>query len=234
MRSFVLSALVLASTTACAGVHGSGTIVRTQAPKLEPFTEVDVSGGLEVTVRKGSPSVVLEGDDNIVAQYEVGVVGERLRIRPRGDVSLRPSRAVKAWVTVPVLKKLEAAGGVDVVVESGVEKDLSLDLAGGVDFRAASLELAALQVEASGGVKLALAGVADQASFELTGGVEMDAAHLSVQTVKLEASGGCDLDLTATQAISGEASGGVDVTVRGNPPKSRLQSSGGTSVRWAE
>lgn len=234
MKTALLAATLLLSTSACAGVHGSGTIVRSQKSDLPAFTAIDLGGGLEATVRQGAPGLVLEGDDNIVRLYEVTVDGEVLKVHPKNGVLLSPSRPVTALITLPVLRKVDASGGVDVLVESGVEKELALDLSGGVDFKAGALALAALKLEASGGVKVELSGAAEAADLDLSGGVKLDAQALAAKTVTLDASGGCNVDVTATQAISGEVSGGVDIVVRGNPPKSRLTGSGGTSIRYKD
>lgn len=234
MRTALLAATLLLSTSACAGVTGSGTIVRSQKSDLPAFTGVDLAGGLQATVRQGAPGLVLEGDDNIVSLYEVKVDGETLEVHPRNGVSLSPSRPVKALITLPVLRKVEASGGVDVLVESGVEKDLALDLSGGVELKAGALALASLKIDASGGVQLELSGTADSVDLELSGGVHVDAPALAAKQVTLDASGGCDLDLTATEAITGEVSGGVGVLVRGNPARSRLTGSGGASIDYKD
>lgn len=234
MKTALLAVALLVSTSACAGVVGSGTIVRSQRSDLPAFTALELAGGLDATVRQGPPGLVLEGDDNILSQYEIVVDGETLKVRPRQGVSLSPSRKVTALITLPTLRKVDASGGVGVLVESGVEKELALDLSGGVDFKAGALALASLKLEASGGVEVELSGSAEFADVNLSGGVHLDADGLSAKTVTLDASGGCDVDLTATEAITGEASGGVDIVIRGNPPKSRLQGSGGTSIRYAD
>lgn len=234
MKTALLAVSLLVSTSACAGVHGSGTIVRSQKSDLPAFTALELGGGLEATVRQGAPGLVLEGDDNILNQYEVAVDGEVLKVRPRDGVSLQPSRKVTALITLPSLRRVEASGGVDVLVESGVEKELSLDLSGGVELKAGGLALSVLKLQASGGVKVELSGAADAADLSLSGGVRIDAPALAAKTVALDASGGCNVDVRATEAITGEASGGVVILVRGNPPKSRLQGSGGTSIRYED
>lgn len=234
MRTPLLAATLLLSTTACAGVHGSGTIVRSQKSDLPTFTAIELAGGLEATVRQGPPGLVLEGDDNILSAYEVTVDGEVLKVHPRSGVSLSPSRPVTALITLPVLRKVDASGGVDVRVESGVEKELALELSGGVELHAGGLALSTLKLEASGGVKVELSGAAESADLSISGGVRLDAQALAAKSVALDASGGCNVDLRATDAISGEASGGVVIVVRGNPPKSRLTGSGGTSIRYKD
>ncbi|MEW5742816.1 MAG: head GIN domain-containing protein [Myxococcota bacterium] len=232
MRAFL--ALVPLVLSSCAGVHGSGAIVQVRADALPGFHEVDLAGGLHASIRRGPPGVVLEGDDNIVAEYEVKVEGERLLVHPRADVALSPSRPVHAFISLPDLRKVVATGGVDVLVENGVSSSLALELSGGVEFEAKDVKLAVLQVQASGGVEVDLSGAAENVDLHLSGGVDFDAKDLTAQTVILDASGGCDVDVVATESISGAASGGVDVTVRGNPPKSRVAGSGGASIEWKD
>jgi len=234
MRALALSAVAFLSTTACAGIHGSGVVVRSQPAALPAFTEVQLGGDLDVVIRRGEPSVALEGGDNVIAAYDVGVEGEALHVRPKPGTSVSSSRTVKVAISLPVLRAVTASGGVDLLVESGVDQSLSVSLSGGVEVKAGGLALAVLQVDASGGVKLELDGSAETADFKLSGGVTVHADRLASKTVLLDASGGCDVDVAASEAISGQASGGVDITVQGNPPKSRLETSGGASVRWAD
>ncbi|GMU63353.1 MAG: hypothetical protein AMXMBFR34_51160 [Myxococcaceae bacterium] len=233
MRALLLTTLLL-SSTACAQIHGSGTIVQVRADALPGFNQVDLAGGLDAIIRHGAPGVVLEGDDNIVAQYEVKVEGELLRIHPKAGVSLTPSREVKAFISLPDLRKVVASGGVDARVENGVSSSLALELSGGVELEARHVKLAVLQVQASGGVQVELSGAAESVDLRLSGGVDFDAEHLTAQTVLVDASGGCEVDVVATESITGKASGGVDLTVRGNPPKSRVEGAGGASIEWKD
>lgn len=232
MRTILLATALVAST-ACAGVHGSG-VIRSESRKIQDFEQIDVSGGLAVTVRTGPTSLTIEGDDNLVALYRTEVKDGRLVIAPKDNVSLNPTREIKVTVTTPRLSRVEASGGVDVLIEATTEKNFELDLSGGVELKAAALELESLKLEASGGVTLDVGGRAHNAVIDLSGGVHVRGKGLEVANAKLDASGGCEVEMKVTEAIVGSASGGVDVTVYGNPPKSRLHTSGGADVSFKD
>lgn len=225
--------LALLASTACAQfVHGSG-VMRSESRRVPEFAELEVSGGPEVVVRNGPTALVIEGDDNLVALYRTEVKGGRLIIEPRQGW-LSPTTPIKVTVTTPHLRRVQASGGVDLTIDGSTDKQLALELSGGVDVRAAALDVDTLDLEASGGVTLDLGGRAREANIELSGGVNLRGKQLTVATAKVEASGGCDVRLAVSEAISGEASGGVNVAVYGNPPKSRLHTSGGADVTFDE
>lgn len=232
MRALLLAGLFVA-TTACAGVRGSG-VIRSETREIADFAEVDVSGGLSVTIRDGAASMIIEGDDNLLALYRSEVKNGRLVIEPKELGSIHPTRRMKVMLTTPHLRRVEASGGVELSIESATDKRFELDLSGGVEARAEKLDVDSLGLEASGGVSLDLAGRAKSAVLALSGGVDVDAKGLALASAKLDASGGCEVDLTVTQDITGDAAGGVDVTVYGNPPKSRLHTSGGSDVTFRD
>ncbi len=235
MRSTLLaSAALLFSTSACAAIHGSG-VIRAEARPVTAFSELEVSGGLEVTVRRGdTPSVRVEADDNLLPLVRTEVKGDRLVVRTTAREGLSPTRPIQVAVTVPRLKALAASGGVELDLEAPTEPRFSVEASGGVELRALSLDVETLTVSASGGVQLELAGRAGQAVWDASGGVDVKAPKLLARTVTLDASGGCELDLSASEAVTGDVSGGVDVTIHGDPPKSRVRASGGADVRYAD
>lgn len=228
-----LAVLAVVPTSGCAMVRGSGVRL-SEARPLAEFSEIEVSGGVELEVKKGPASLTIEGDDNIVPLYTTEVVSGRLSIYRKAPGSISPSRRLKVNVTVPSLRRLEASGGVEARLDGVAEPHFTAALSGGVELDARSLELDVLELEASGGVTLKLAGHARAARFDLSGGVGLDGRELEAGQVELEASGGCQLELTAKEAITGETSGGVQLRVFGNPPRSRVHTSGGADVDYVD
>ena len=231
MRALPLLSLliVVVSTTACAGIHGSG-IKLTEARKIADFTQIEVGGGVTLEVKRGPTSLTIEGDDNIVPLYSTEVREGRLVIRRKGSDWLSTQRKLLVKVTTPQLERLDASGGVDVTLENVAAPKFAVELSGGVELSAPNLDLESLDLEASGGVNVAMSGQARAAKLSLSGGVGIKAKELQVAQVALDASGGCNVDITAKESVTGEASGGVDLTVHGNPPKSRVHTSGGADV----
>lgn len=236
MRASLLLTLVslMASTASCATIRPSGVRV-SESRTVGDFDEIEVSGGLTLEVRPGSPSLTIEGDSSFVPLYVTEVTGGRLRIFPADRWSSWGTRAVVVRVTVQPLRRLDASGGVDVVLDGPVvAPTFEAELSGGVELRARALQLDALALEASGGVRVLLAGQARTARFETSGGVEVRARDLLVSELELDASGGCDLELNARESIRGEASGGADLQVYGNPARSRVHTSGGADVEYRD
>jgi hypothetical protein len=234
MRALPFVALLaVVSTTACAGIRGSG-VKLTESRKIADFTQIEVGGGVTLEVKKGPTSLTIEGDDNIVPLYSTEVREGRLTIRHKGTESISSSRRLLVKVTTPQLERLDASGGVDVTLENVAAPKFAVDLSGGVELNALSLDLESLNLEASGGVNVAMSGKARAAKMNLSGGVGIKAKDLQIAQVVLEASGGCNVDLTAKESVTGEASGGVDLKVHGNPPKSRVHTSGGADVQYVD
>jgi hypothetical protein len=86
-------------------------------------------------------------------------------------------------------------------------------------------------LEASGGSEVTVAG-ADVESLTLSasGGADADLADLTIAVVDLEASGGASVTVNVTGEITGQASGGADVTILGNPGRQVIDVSGGADV----
>lgn len=234
MRSLVLLSSLVVASTALAGVHGDG-VIRAEQRTVSAFDELELSGGLEVTVRRAdAPSVRIETDENLLPLIRTEQVGRRLIVGQASNASLTPTRGIKVTVAVPVLKAVEASGGVDLDLQAPTDKAFTLDTSGGVELVAKSIAAERLTVKASGGVQLELGGRAAQVAWEASGGVTVRAKALAADAVTVDASGGCELELAARQSITGEASGGVQLTVHGDPPKSRVRTSGGADVHYAD
>lgn len=225
MHALVL--VLLAITT------GSGTKL-TETRKIAAFTEIDVSDGLTLEVKKGPTSLTIEGDDNLVPLYVTEVVDGRLRIhRKKGDW-VRPVLKLIVRVTTPSLERLDASGGVNARLENVAARKFGATLSGGVELDAKDLELDVFDLNASGGVTARLGGHAKIAKLDLSGGVGLKAKQLEIAQASVDASGGCDVELTAKDSISGEASGGVGLKVYGKPAKAQVQTSGGSGVQYVE
>lgn len=219
-----------------AAVSSSSAIadVATETRNISEFHAVHITGGVELTVRRGeAPSLVISGKREDIAALRTEVKDGVLVIEP-SDVRVGARRRVGIAVTTPRLDSVKASGGVRVTVESGAGRTLAVRASGGVVFSAKGLELEGLELDASGGALLELSGRAAELRAELSGGVDLDARHLSADRVALDASGGCTASVNAKESLSGSASGGVNVEVRGRPRKALVKTSGGSGVEYLD
>lgn len=87
-----------------------------------------------------------------------------------------------------------------------------------------------VELSASGGSDVDGSGALESLSLDASGGSDIDLSDLVVGSMVISASGGSEARVSVTDEISGEASGGSDVTILGDPANQRLDVSGGADV----
>ncbi|MBM4776510.1 MAG: DUF2807 domain-containing protein [Archangiaceae bacterium] len=224
MRSWILTVSLVVSSVALAGQS-------TEVREVGEFSELEVSGGLDLIVTKGKPSVTLEGDEAELKKLSVTVTKGRLVIERKG-FSLSFGHVI-ARVSVPALSKLVTSGGVTATVSDAAAKDFTVDASGGGSVKA-QLDVETLVFDGSGGVTTKLSGRATKLVADLSGGVDFDGRALSTKAVVLDASGGCAAKVTVSGGITGTASGGTTVSVFGNPTAAQLETSGASHVEYVK
>ncbi len=226
MRALQLLAVSLA-------VGSTAAFAATESRKISDFTAIEVGGGVTLEVKKGATSLTIEGSPEVIKQYETEVADGVLHIRNKSK-SWFKSGEVTIRVTTPSLSRLDASGGVHASLLDVAAPKFAAELSGGVDLDAPKLALDTLDLEASGGVHVTISGKARDARMNLSGGVELKGKSLELAQLQVNASGGCTADLTVKESIAGDISGGVGLTVRGNPPKSRVHTGGGADVNYVD
>ncbi|MER2565930.1 MAG: head GIN domain-containing protein [Myxococcaceae bacterium] len=223
MRSLLLTVSLVSSLS----FAGQSTEVR----EVGDFNELEVSGGLELVVTKGKPSITLEGDEAELKKLTTTVEKGRLVIERKG-FSLSFGHVI-ARVTAPTLSKLVTSGGVTATVTDVAAKDFTVDASGGGSVKA-QLDVETLVFDGSGGVTTRLSGKATKLVADLSGGVSFDGRALSTKAVVLDASGGCAAKVMVSGGITGSASGGTTVSVFGNPTAAQLETSGASHVEYVK
>jgi len=230
MHALLPVALAVA-LSACVRVDGDGTI-RTETRPLDEVSAISVSGGLDVIALNGPPGLTVEGDDNLLSMVVTRVKDGALLVEPKDGASFKPTQPIRVTVTLPKLKRLSISGGSGAHVEGGTDRQLDVSISGGGRFVAETLEVDALELHASGGSDVTLAGKARHALVDVSGGVEAEAMRLEVTHAVVDVTGGSNLSVTVTDAVAGHASGGSDAIVSGNPPRRHVLSSGGSDVTY--
>lgn len=180
-----------------ADVKGSGNPA-SAARAVGPFTGVEATGAFRLEVRSGAaaPTVVVEGDDNIVPLFVTEASEGKLRLRlPSG--SYAPSVPLVVRVAAPGITALSAFGAIDARVEgiSGAEFELAL----------------------TGACKTQVSGVVQAAALTLNGASLVEAFGLDAGSVKLEQTGSSTALVQARDRLAVHSSGASRVTYRGTP-----------------
>jgi hypothetical protein len=85
-------------------------------------------------------------------------------------------------------------------------------------------------LEASGGTDVTGTGAVGSVTVQASGGSDVDLSDLIADSMVLAASGGASVVVNVAERIEGEASGGAEVTILGDPASQVIDVSGGADV----
>ena len=209
--------------------NGNGNVVTEERP-VSDFTEVKGSSGLDVYLTEGTENkVVVEADENLMAQIETYVENDRLIIKTEGNIGR--SKAKKVHVTFKQLDKIMASSGADVIGLSVIKAEtIMLDASSGADLE---VEVFAKEVYAdtSSGSDIKVSGKATSLRADASSGSDLNARNLLVVDCRADASSGADITVNVKEKLITEASSGGDIKYYGNPSEISKNKSASGSVR---
>ena len=214
---FIFALLIgLAFSTNCSfsgfknlsGIQGSGTS-KSETRNVSGFSKVDANGAVnvEISVQKDF-SVVVEADDNLLANIKTEVSGDTLKIYSEDQISAKTKINVR--ISMPALEALEISGA-----SSGNVSSVKSD---------------SLELKASGASKIRIDGEARTLEAEASGASTIDAESLRVEDADVEASGASKATINATNDLKVDASGASRISYVGEPKNVEQNSSGASSV----
>ncbi|MFD2513965.1 head GIN domain-containing protein [Pontibacter locisalis] len=212
---FLMALLLLNLPLMAQQLRGNGN-VKTQTRKVSGFEGVDVSGGFYVEIVQGSnEGLKLEAEENLLDNIKTEVKNGVLHIY--NDKSLSSTKGMKAYITVKELNKIDISGGVKVVGKSTFRTNtMNIDMSGGSKV-ALAVEAKQLRADMSGASKVELAGKADDVSLEMSGASNVDASELEAKNVKVGASGASKVKVFAKDTLAIDASGASAIYYKGTP-----------------
>jgi len=113
-------------------LRGSGTLV-TEEREIGAIDEVQIGGtGILHLIQGESAELIIEAEDNLIDNITTSVVGDRLIIQPESDwFNLWfPTKEIHYYLTLPSIEELDAAGSINVEIESLNTDDLVISLSG--------------------------------------------------------------------------------------------------------
>lgn len=233
--SFLLAAflLVLSSCSNFMGkrVRGNGK-VSTETRTASSFSGVKVSGAIDLYVSNGATTAIrVEADENLMKYIIVENDGDMLKIRPKSGINLKPSRAIKVYVSAPAFSRLEASGACDIFSENKIlsQGTLQIDMSGASDAKI-DLNAPKVDVDVSGACSVTLKGETRDFIVEGSGSTDIKCYDLLAENTKVDISGAGSAQVFASVKLDVDVSGAADVKYKGNATVSQ-QVSGAGSVK---
>ncbi len=228
-----------------ADLRGSGREA-TEPRTVAEFTQVEVAGSVDIVVQVGgAPSVVVVGDDNLLANVRTDVEKGVLVVSAKESYSSRLGLRVK--ITTPRLDSVAVVGSGDAVLEGikspafkvavngsgdvaarGTADDVEIAVHGSGDVTFAELAAKKIAVTVQGSGDVRLRGTADDLAVEIHGSGDVNCADLKTKQAKANLYGSGDAQVFVSDGLEANLFGSGDVTYGGDPPrvKSSIHGSG--------
>lgn len=194
------------------------------------ITALAASAGFDVvvdaTLPKGEVRITTHSD--LFEDVEVAVENNSINLKIK-SFSRRP-KTLKATVPDYNYEAVAISGGVDLLWEGCLSRNLTLAASGGADAKITAIETENLTVVVSGGADAEIEGACNILSAAVSGGADLMAGTLEAKSADVVASGGADAVVLAIESLNIAASGGADVVYIGEPEHTDIKTSGGASV----
>ncbi len=230
----LLAALLILST----GLQAQNLVYDANAEvrKVDPFTGVDIGGGINVYISQGKQqAVAVSADDakfvsKIITEVKNGV----LKIHLESGLWNKwnwGNKKIKAYITVTELNSLELGGGsVGKLTDPVSVVDLKVSLSGG-SILTGKFTGTNLKLDLSGGSIANLDGNFTSTGIDASGGSILKAFDAVFNTCKAEASGGSIININISKELSAEASGGSIIHYKGDGVIRNINTSGGSIIK---
>lgn len=206
-----------------------------QEYNLEGFTNLDISGGYAVEVKRGSSFkvTIYAENERKLEDVSVKVSGNTLVINRKNRLgfSFRNSRE-SIRIEMPALEEVEFVGAVSATVK-GFDNVKNIELAGASKSTFSGLNADQMDVNVHGAARLTLLGSARQLKADISGASRLEAFALKANDVEVDASGASKAHVMANTNLNATASGASRINYKGNA-KVEESHSGGSSVNREE
>ncbi|HTL08737.1 MAG TPA: head GIN domain-containing protein [Chitinophagaceae bacterium] len=213
-------------------VRGNGNI-STSERSVSAFKNVEVSGAIDLYVAQGETKPVrIETDANLLPYIEVQQDGERIEIKPREGVNLRPTGKIKVYVTSPNYHQIEVSGASNITGQTKIvnKEDLRMGVSGAGDI-AMEVDAPSVAAEVSGAGTVNLKGQTRTFDLTLTGAAKAHCYDLLAENTKVEISGAGSADVYASVKMDADLSGAGSVRYKGGATSGSQQVSGAGSIK---
>jgi len=176
----------------------------------------------------GKEKLGIEADENLHDLIKTEIEGDKLHISLKKWI--RKAKSLKIHLSVLDLKGVKASGGSDVESKDLIKvANLNLVCSGGSDINM-EIETNELKCKASGGSDCNLSGKVSILRAEASGGSDINAFKLESEECYVQVSGGSDANVFVTKKLHAKASGGSDISYKGNPHPINAKMSGGSDL----
>ncbi|MDO6820462.1 head GIN domain-containing protein [Zobellia sp. 1_MG-2023] len=237
MKNWIVLSLALAAVSCSAqwgkGIKGNGNVVSIER-SVGDYDAIAVSGSFDVDLVEGNEGeLVISGEQNLLDYIVTEVQGEKLVIRVKKGINIRPSLhkgSIKVKVPVERIDALSLSGSGDIVGHTTLKTSrFKTSMSGSGDITL-DVTTDALVASMSGSGDMNLSGNTHDFEATISGSGDIRAYDLNADNVEATISGSADIKVTVNEKLKARVSGSGDISYRGNPKKIDTKTSGSGDV----
>jgi hypothetical protein len=236
LKSLTVAVFILCVTTftqaqSWRSVEGNGKVV-TKERKVDSFTGIKVSSGIDVYLKQGNnESVSVEADENLHEYILTEVRGGVLNVY--SEHNIREAERKRVYVTMKEISSIKTTSAGDVIGETPLNCDrLELSASSAGDIK---LEVNAknINIDISSSGDITVSGETDMLRADLSSAGDLNAYELKAREADVSVSSAGDADVYVTERITARASSAGDINYKGDPKyvDSHSSSAGGIHKR---
>ena len=199
--------------------------------KCEPFKSIEISGNIELTLKKDSVkevrvSFAKEYLPRIITKVENGV----LHIYS-DEIFLLQNKAIKVYVSSDSIKSLVAKGACKIESQYQLNSpDFSLELLGASQANL-DVSVSTFKLDVKGASKVDLRGTCNTFKATGMGASEINANELKAKQAEIYVAGATHARVFATESVNAEAYGASEIECNGNPKTVKKSDGGASSIK---
>lgn len=209
-------------------VKGNGNVT-TETRNTDDYAKIGCAGNMDFVLVKGTEGkITIEAESNLLEHIITEVKGDKLVVKVKNMITLKPSMNKKIKVTIPFndISGVSLAGSGDLWNKDTISTNsLDVSLAGSGDI---NLDVKATSVEGSvaGSGDLKLRGDTDNLEVKIAGSGDIKAFELQANHTIASIAGSGDIQVVSNQSIKARVAGSGDIEYKGNPGKEDTKVSG--------
>ena len=234
-RSLIAITISLLTLTSCADyLTPDGEITEREIDIPAAAEGIEITDGMRLVLDEATPAgtAIIRTHGNIQSYIKA----ETNRNRTIFTVDARRFKSLDVTITTsPASYHTFIASGGSEIYSPEMQNlaEASFIISGGSHAKiSATCDTAS--IECSGGSELTLTGASANANIICSGGSRCYAYDFAAPTAKVDISGGSYLEITVTESLTGNNSGGSHIRYKGTPSYLNINNTGGSTTSAAE
>jgi hypothetical protein len=204
--------------------------------KVGDFSGISISGSIDLFYSPDADTKVLVSSsdrdmlDRIETYVKNGVLHIRIKDKDGWDISWK-NRRLRAYVSAPPVKMIDASGSGNVRVEGKLKTEVLNFNSSGSGNVEALIEVDRLVYDHSGSGNANFSGTAGKADINTSGSGNFISPALVIDKCDVDASGSGNIEVTVNKEISADTSGSGNIRLRGEGMIRNLSTSGSGKIK---